>query len=77
MLKTKKQTTNAKKHVAVASARNALMAKAHLQRLPGTASPAYIALELCYLSRYKLGFLAGQRACSNRNFPSGVIAANW
>jgi hypothetical protein len=47
------------------------------RRLPGAAVPAYVALDLCYISRLKLWFLAGRCAHALRNFPCGKIAACW
>jgi hypothetical protein len=47
------------------------------RRLPGAAVPAYVALDLCYISRLKLWFLAGRCARALRNFPCRKIAACW
>ncbi len=54
-----------------------LKAVAHCRRLPGAASPGYVALDLCYISWLKLSSPAGRRALVRRHFPSGIIAVRW
>jgi hypothetical protein len=65
--KAKKQT------VFAVFAQNLLRQMAHCWRLPGTVSPGYVALDLCYISLLKLGFPVGQHAHVRRPFPCGDI----
>ncbi len=47
----------------------------HRWCLPGTASPAYVALDLYYISWSKLGVPAGRGVRAHRHFPWGKIVA--